>query len=64
MIPYIKTKKWRGYAVLNRQFFVDGKFVWCNDTGYEVFVGGDPEDENNYYNEFIDYNGDLHYAKN
>lgn len=63
MIPRIILKKERGYSVPDRVFYLNnGRRMWCHPTPYEVFVGGDPDDENNWYNEYMDKDGETHYA--
>ena len=53
------------YMPFNKRFETcDGNSELCHATVYEVCLeGDDPNDSSNWWNEFVDSNGDLHYGR-
>lgn len=45
-----------------KTFSVGSKKQTCYSTGSTIYIGGDPGDPNNYWDEYIDNNGETHYA--
>ena len=48
----------------DKVFEVDGNRENCHCTGFEVCLSGDdPKDQANWWNEYVDHNGDFHYGR-
>jgi len=50
----------------DKRFEIDGNEELCHATGFEVCFGdvlGDVEDPADWWNEYIDSNGDFHYGR-
>lgn len=43
-------------------FYVDGNEQLCHATGYEI-CDGDPSDPADWWNEYVDSNGDYHLGR-
>lgn len=46
----------------DKAFTVNGNEELCNATGYEV-CEGNPDDPSDWWNEYIDSNGDIHLGR-
>jgi hypothetical protein len=48
----------------DKVFYVDGNEEFCHATGYEVYFGEDgTNDPADWWNEYIDSNGDYQYGR-